>query len=239
MELLAEVRSPLSLSALSARLNCPKTSLMHLLRALEAGGYVQRTHAGYQLGAASHRMAVKIGGTSSFEEAARPVLQAMLEATGETVLLGAFSETRTTAVYTTRLPSPQAVRFAPDVGEHRPLYATGVGKVLLAYAPAGFLDSYLERTRLRAFTAKTVTTRKALRDQLQRIRESGMVISIDEMAAGGSALAAPVLDREGAVCTALVIALPTFRMAANRKHLADTLIEGARKLSELKGLASS
>jgi DNA-binding IclR family transcriptional regulator len=236
VELLADVRSPMSLSALSTRLALPKTSLMHMLRALEAASYVQRTHAGYQLGPASHRMAMKIGVTSSFDEAARPVLQAMLEATGETVLLGAFSEARTTAVYTTRYPSPQAVRFAPEVGEHRPLYATGVGKVLLAYAPSDFLDNYLERTRLESFTAKTVTSRKALREQLQRIRESGMAASIDEMAAGGSALAAPVFDREGGVSTALVVAVPTFRMAAHRKRMQEALLDGARKLSELKGM---
>lgn len=239
IEALAKVRSPISLSELSALLELPKTSLMHLLRSLEGAHYVQRTQAGYQLGASSYRLAMKVGTTSSFDEAARPVLQSMMEATAETVLLGAFSEARNTAVYTTRCPSPQAVRFSPEVGEHRPLYATGVGKVLLAFAPPEFVRAYLERTRLEPYTSKTVTSRKALVEQLARIRESGMAVSVDEMAAGGSALAAPVFDRGGSVSTALVIAVPTFRMAAHRKRLQDALLDGARKLSELKGLGTA
>lgn len=223
----------MSLSTLSARLGVPKTSAMHLLRALAEAEYVQRTAAGFELGTASYRLARIIGTAGSFEEIAHPVLQAMLERTGETVLLGVIGEDQVSATYTVRYPSPQAVRFAPDTGERRPLYATGIGKLLLAYSPPEFLTSYVRSTKLEPMTPKTVRTKKLLQEQLARVRETGIAISIDEMAEGGSALAAPVFDRSGKVVAALVIAVPTGRMAANRALLEAAVRDGAKKLSGL------
>jgi DNA-binding IclR family transcriptional regulator len=233
LDLLARERAALSLSALSTRLGIPKTSAMHLLRALGDAAYVQRTSAGFELGTASYRLAKNIGTAGSFDEIAHPVLQAMLERTGETVLLGVIAEDQVSAVYTVRYPSTKAVRFAPETGERRPLYATGIGKLLLAHAPSGFLERYLRRVKLEPMTRKTVRTKEQLREQLARTREAGLAISIDEMAEGGSALAAPVFDRTGKVMAALVIAVPTSRMAAHRALLTATLKDGAKKLSAL------
>lgn len=239
VELLADARTAVSLSTLSTRLGMPKTSAMHLLRALAGGAYVQRTQAGYELGVASYRLATRLGATNYFEQAMRPVLQAMFEATGESIVLGVVSDDRRSAVYTTSLPSRQAFRFAPQVGEHRPLYATGVGKLLLAFAPAAFLDEYLRHIRIERFTPKTVATKTALREQLKRIRDTGMAVSVDEMVLGGSSLAAPVFEADGSASTALLIAMPTVRFGANRRRFEAVLMDGAAKLSQLKGCESS
>jgi len=238
VEALAEARAALSLSALSTRLGMPKTSAMHLLRALEGGSYVQRTQAGYELGAASYRLATRLGATNSFEQAMRPVLQSMLESTGESIVLGTVGDDRRSAVYTASLPSRHAFRFAPQVGEHRPLYSVGVGKLLLAYAPRDFVDDYLRHLRIQRHTPKTVATKTALRAQLERIRETGMAVSIDEMVVGGSSLAAPVFEADGSVSSALLIAMPTVRFGANRRKFEAVLLDGASKLSRLKGYDS-
>ena len=235
IEVLADAGTEVSLAALSERLAFPKTSVMHLLRALEAATYVRRSSAGYRLGAASYRMGMKIDAIDNFDESSQQVMEELLAATLETVLLGAFTADRSAGVYTMRYPSPQAVRFAPDAGELRPLYATGMGKLLLAFAPDAFVDDYLSHVRLQKFTAKTVTAKAALRRQLRNVRASGLAVSVDEMADGGSALAAPVYERDGQVLTALVIALPTFRLLTRRAVLETAIRATAAKLSELKG----
>lgn len=238
VEALAHARSAMSLASLSALLELPKTSLMHLLRALEAASYVKRSETGFQIGDGSYRLAAKIGTADNFETVAQQVMQGMLEATRETILLGAFSEGRRSAVYTARLPSPEAIRFAPEVGTQRPLYSTALGKLLLAYAPEVFVTDYLGSLKLVPFTRRTVSSKHVLREQLRQIRTAGMAVSIDEMADGGSALAAPVFDRTGRLYCGLVIAVPTHRMRANRSKLKSVLLDGALRLSGLLGHAA-
>lgn len=233
LDLLARERSEMTLSTLCHRLDLPKTSGMHLLRALEDAEYVQRTAAGFELGTASFRLAKIIGTESSFEQIAHPVLQNMLEKTGETILIGVLDDDDASAVYSVRYPSPKAVRFAPETGERRPLYATGTGKLLLAYASGEVLERYLRNVKLKPMTPKTVRTKEKLREQLARVRETGLAVSIDEMAEGGSALAAPVFDRAGKTIAAVVIAVPTSRMAAHRALLEKAVRDGAKKLSGL------
>ncbi len=206
---------------------------MSLLRALEDAAYVQRTVSGYELGTASYRLAKTIGTENSFVDIARPVLQAMLEQTGETVLLGVIDEDKISAAYTVRYASTKTVRFAPEIGERRPLYATGIGKLLLAYAPEDFVENYLRRVKLKPITSKTVRTKLQLREQLAKTRAAGMAVSVDEMAEGGAALATPVMNRSGLVVAALVIAVPTIRLAANRAVLESAVRAGANKLSGL------
>lgn len=235
IEALADSAETMSLASLSIKLHMPKSSLMHLLRALEAGAYIQRTATGFQLGAQSYRLASKIGATDSVENAQQQILQDMLNATQESILLGTFTDDRLSARYVVSCPSPQSVRFAPEVGTQRPLYATAVGKVLLAYSPEEFREDYLRRLKLERFTTKTVSTKSALRTQVQRIRQDGMVVSIDEMADGGSALAAPVFGRDGSVECVVVIAVPTARMHVNRKKFEAVLKEGASRMSILRG----
>ncbi|MGT2434032.1 helix-turn-helix domain-containing protein (plasmid) [Cupriavidus basilensis] len=51
LEALSHEKDGMSLAAISVELEVPKTSALHLLRALEVAGYVRRTPAGFVLGA--------------------------------------------------------------------------------------------------------------------------------------------------------------------------------------------
>jgi DNA-binding IclR family transcriptional regulator len=235
IETLAQTRAETSLASLSAQLGLPKTSLMHLLRALEAAGYVRRMAGGYKLAGASFRLAAAVGSLSGFEDMAADVLEALRDSTQETALLGTFTRDRQFAVYTERRHSPQPVRFAPEVGEQRPLYSTGVGKLLLAFSEPTFQSAYLREVKLVSHAKRTVRTKTELKNNLQRIREEGVAVSIDEMADGGSALAAPVFDGKGEIRAAVVLAVPTARFLVHRKRLEVALRKGAAELSDLAG----
>lgn len=235
LEALSISKEGMSLAALSSELDVPKTSALQLLRALEIAGYVRRTPGGFVLGAASYGLAARIGGADDVERAILSVMQDVVDVTQETILIGAFTDGGREAVYTKRIPSPLAVRFAPEVGDQRPLYASGIGKLLLAYAPADFLDAYLGSTKLEAVTTKTVTTKKLLKERLKQIRAANFVASIDELAEGGSAIVAPIFDAEGRVERALVLAAPTARFLVNQSRYESAVREGAERISVLNG----
>lgn len=63
------------------------------------------------------------------------------------------------------------------------MYATGVGKVLLAYAPAAVRAEVLGGPLPRA-TAYTVTSPARLKRQLERVRSDGYATTAEEMTLG-------------------------------------------------------
>ncbi|WP_162593019.1 IclR family transcriptional regulator [Variovorax sp. PBL-E5] len=235
VEALAQSRDGLSLAALSAALALPKTSLLHLMRALEAARYVQRVPAGFQLGVGSYRLAAMIDATNGFAHSSQQVLHELLQQTRETVLIGQFAPDRLSGIYIDRLPSPQAVRFTPDLNIGRPLYCTAMGKVLLAFAGDETLATYLQSVRLSRFTDRTLTSKRALRAELAEVRANGFARSADEMLEGGGALAAPVFDQEGRIRMSLVIAAPTARLLAHGGKWSTLLKDAAAGLSGVLG----
>jgi len=76
-------------------------------------------------------------------------------------------------------------------------------------------------------------------DDADLIRSRGYATSIDELEVGLSALAAPVLDADGAAVAALSISGPTSRLTAARiEELTPLLQEEATSLSRrLRGAA--
>ncbi|MGT2434031.1 IclR family transcriptional regulator (plasmid) [Cupriavidus basilensis] len=184
---------------------------------------------------ASYSLAARIGGADDLDHAVLSVMQDIIDATQETVLLGTFTEDRKSAIYTKRIASPLPVRFAPEVGGQRPLYASGVGKLLLAYASPDFVESYLRTEDLAPVTRKTVSTQDKLLERFRQIRANGLAVSMDELVEGGSAMVAPIFNAHGKVEMALVIAAPTARLLTNKAVLEHAVREGAERLSALFG----
>jgi DNA-binding IclR family transcriptional regulator len=86
-------------------------------------------------------------------------------------------------------------------GGRLPLHATGVGKVLLAYAPPQVQREVL--ADLPRVTAYTITSPTVLAAQLARIRRDGFATTTEEMTLGACSLAVPVAGAGGRVVAAL------------------------------------
>jgi DNA-binding IclR family transcriptional regulator len=96
-----------------------------------------------------------------------------------------------------------------QVGSRLPMHATGVGKVLLAYAP--------EETRVAVFehltriTPYTITQPGRLREQLRRVHADGYATTSEEMSLGACSVAVPVSDRTGEVVAAIGFVVANLR----------------------------
>jgi IclR family pca regulon transcriptional regulator len=95
-----------------------------------------------------------------------------------------------------------------------PLHCTAMGKVLLAGLSRGELRALLaqlELTRegpLGRYGPNCTVTRRALREQLERVQAQGFAIDDEELSDGLRTIAVPVLDDEGATLAALDLAVP-------------------------------
>ncbi|RYX90306.1 MAG: IclR family transcriptional regulator [Comamonadaceae bacterium] len=234
IEALSESREGLTLTQLCARTSLPKTSLFSLLRSLAEGSYVISEGKSHRLGPETYRIAAVIYKTDRFPGNVRPMLEELQKACGETVMLGVPTEDWMSLIYADVIESTSWLRFSANVGAHRPLYSTSVGKVILAYTDEKLRQRYLKNTDLVPKTAYTKVTRQALIRELDDIRANGYVISRGSVE-GATGMAAPVFNAEGQLVAAVATAGPSERFERQRAHLLASVRDCAAKMSSKLG----
>ncbi len=236
LELVAASRDGLALRDVSARLEAPKSSLLPLLRALTARGYLAQGRAGdYRLGPGALDLGAAAPAQRELVEVARPAVADLMRRTGETVFLGTLSSDGTSVVYVDKIESDHIIRYAGGVGDRRPLHATSSGKAILAFLAPEEREAILESLSLARHTERTVTSLPALRASLAEIRKAGVCVTIDELVPGASGIAAPIFDRYGRVAGACAIGGPTDRVRPRLRTLSTEVRTTARAISARLG----
>jgi IclR family pca regulon transcriptional regulator len=136
-------------------------------------------------------------------------------------------------VYVARVPTSRIMTVAINVGTRFPAYATSMGRVLLAGLPDEELEKYLDRVRIIPFTLRTLSTVKALRSELLKVRTHGYSIVDQELEEGLRSLAAPIRDRSGRVVAAMNISVHASRNSVEsmRRDLLPKLLATAAKIN--------
>jgi DNA-binding IclR family transcriptional regulator len=228
----------LSLAELNVTLESPKSSLLNLLRPLVAESYLLHADGIYRLGPSIFRLAAGVMSAWNFPKLIRPFMEELCERTGESVLLAVLNHEAEVMTYVEIIDSPHPVRYQIPVGTTRPLYASSAGRLLLAYAPEPWRDSYLSTVQFRTRTA-TPVTRAALSRELQRIRSEGVSVSIDSYLVGLGAVAAPLFDGDGRCIASLNIAGPSDRFRDELEHFKQAVMEVAARASGTVGRVES
>ena len=216
----------LSLSDIARRAGLPLSTAHRLVAELERWrGLARRDDGRYEVGRRIWDLGLLAPVHRELREVALPFMQDVFAATRENVHL-AVREGRS-ALYVERISGTSAVPLASRAGSRLPLHATGVGKVLLAHAPAQVQVQVL--LSLPAVTAHTVTDPRRLRAQLAEVRRRGFARTVDEMTLGTSSLAVPVPEPGGGVLAALGLVVAGARRDLVR--LAPALQVAARAIA--------
>jgi DNA-binding IclR family transcriptional regulator len=197
----------LSLTEISQRAGLPLSTTHRMVAEwTDWGGLTRLDDGRYSLGLRLWEIGVQTPTARNLRTIALPYLEDLYEATREHVHL-AILDGRD-ALYVEKLSGHKAVHVISRVGGRLPLHATGVGLVLLGFAPAGFQAEYLD-SELTRFTPATVTDPEVLRRRLAEIRATGIASMSEEMTPGSSSIAAPVRDRTGQVVAAVSVVIRT------------------------------
>ncbi|MHB1172163.1 MAG: IclR family transcriptional regulator [Lacisediminihabitans sp.] len=197
----------LTLTAIAQRSGLPLSTAHRLVAEWVRWGGLSRQEDGrYSLGLRLWEVGVQTPTARNLRTIALPYLEDLYEVTRQHVHL-AILDGRD-ALYVEKLSGHQAVRVISRVGGRLPLHATGVGLVLLAFAPTDLIQDYLSRS-LPQFLPGTVTSPDQLRRRLAGIRAHQVAYMSEEMTAGSSSIAAPIRDRTGQVVAAVSIVTRT------------------------------
>ncbi|MFL6602449.1 MAG: IclR family transcriptional regulator [Steroidobacteraceae bacterium] len=228
---LAKKSDGMTLADLNGVLESPKSSLLNLLRPLVVEGYLTHTQGLYRLGPTAFRLAATMMSAWNFPKMARPYLEELAARSKETVYIGVLDREAQVITYVDAIDSPHSIRYAITVGMNRPLYCTAAGRVLLAFADEKFRDGYLRSTKLVRQTPETLTDRKELLKELERIRRTGFASSVNQLFEGSAGISAPIFAAGGQVIAAIAIGAPAERFEAELPNLREIIVDVARRLS--------
>jgi DNA-binding IclR family transcriptional regulator len=225
-----------STSSLGRELGLHKSVVHRLLVTLARGGLLRQDErtGRFRLAPAMVSLGRRAEHSSDMLAIARPVLQRLVEQSQETVSLCALQDDH--GVCLANVDSPQSMRFTIRPGDSFPLNAGGVGKVILAFQPEGFVDALLAAGPLPRFTDRTPIAPSPLRQELARIRAQGYGFSDAEITPGARSVGAPVYDADGEVHYSLVISAPSFRLTDSLvPQFVDMVCRAAQSLSRELG----
>jgi DNA-binding IclR family transcriptional regulator len=197
----------LSLTEIAGRSGLPLATAHRLIGELVAWGALERGEDGrYRIGLRLWEVATLAQRGVGLRAAAMPFLEDLYEATHQNVHLAVRDGTE--AVYVERLSGRGAVPVVSRVGGRLALHATGVGLVLLAYAPSEVQEQVLAAP-LPRFTERTITAPAALRRLLAEVRRHRLAVSDGLLDLAALSVAAPVHGPSGDVVAALSVVVPS------------------------------
>jgi DNA-binding IclR family transcriptional regulator len=203
----------LTLSDLARRAGLPLATAHRLIGELQRWGALDRRPSGeYVIGRRLWDLGLLAPVQSGLRQAASPFMHDLYGATLATVHLAVRDGTE--VLYVDRLSGHVSVPVVSKVGSRLPMHATGVGKVLLTYAPEEVVKSVL--LGLSRVTRYTITSPARLLAQLERVKVDGYATTGDEMSLGASSVAVPVRGPGDEVVAALGIVVPDLRREQSR-----------------------
>lgn len=210
IEAFARERRPMTVSALAKATGMPVSSCHGLVKTLQDRGYLLEVAAqgGYYFTKALAHRATDIGAYDPLPSWVVPALVAIRDRCNETVLLAKL--VHSVAVYVEVLESAQSVRYIAKVGDKRPLYASAVGKALLASVPDDRRRTIIDSLRFVKRSTHTLASKSAVVSDIRKGLDRGWFMTRGEYLEDVTAVAVPfMLGGEHFACG---IAGPSNRM---------------------------
>lgn len=231
--LFAPSNRELGVTEISQRLDLHAATANRIIKTLAGKGFLQQNRhtRKYHLGPSIMSLANALYRSLRTEmvQLARPYLEELRDALGETVVFEVWSGNATYIAHVEE--GPQRVRIAGTVGDRLPAHAAAGAKAILAFSEEEAVDRALEEGMPR-LTPATITDPEEFKRQLKVARKRGYAVDREEIDLGINAVAAPVFDHRGKPVAAVVVAGPSRRVSgAARSQQVRLVRETARRIT--------
>ena len=236
MRLLLGAAEGQRLTDIAQILGLTKATTHRLLVTLESEGMVRRDRVSGRY-RANPAMAVSmpaaVGTILSVRATVEDSLRELAESVGATAVLAFPDQTGRNVVSGAYALPPQPLRLDPSALPPIPAYAIAPGKCLLAAMSDEELQKLLAG-RLPRVTRFTITSRKAVMEQLAQVRRQGYAVCEQEALIGFCGLAVPVRDHAGVAVASLALGTTGHTLPRSRvRQWLPPLRAAAASVSEL------
>ena len=234
--LLSRHDDEVSLEQLSREAGFSKPTCFRLLQTMRRLNFVAQSVAtkGYRLGPRNISIGTAALDRQSVRSIAISYMRRLREQTDETINLTILDGNE--IVFVERIEAKFIVNSNLYVGSRLPVHCSSMGKAILAYLPEYKLNAVLQGLDLKPRTAKTITSRERLIEELARIRATGISINNEELEKGLCAVAGPIRDHSGEAIAALNVSFPLVRHDVVEDALAAFVPMVKAACNEISGL---
>jgi IclR family KDG regulon transcriptional repressor len=206
-----------------------KSNVHRLVRTLSALGYVnQDSDRLYKASFKLWKLGFSTMSHLNLAKLCAGPMNELSQKSGESIHLSVLDSLRT--LYIDKIDSARSVRAYTERGGNAPLHCVATGKVLLAYNYDS-LRTPISRM-LEKFTARTITSVKALDIEMRQVREAGFATNLGEYRVDVGGIAAPITGFDRNVIAAIGISGPLSRLSPRRlKELSSLVIKAAAACS--------
>jgi IclR family acetate operon transcriptional repressor len=235
LSVLEALGRPRPLAEIAELAELPKPTVHRILQVLVARGFARDAADGvYAAGPRVLTVAGEALAELDVAELARPVLSPLQRSVGGAVHLALRNGDE--AVYVEKIEGDEPYRMASRVGLPLHLHSTGIGKAILAFLPQEELSELLARLPLEARTPNTLTTERALRPELERIRARGYALDDEENELGVRCVAAPLFDNRGRIAGGISVSSLVYVFSReDAERVAPEVIAASAELSRQLG----
>lgn len=233
----------MTLSEIAEHLDQSPATIYRILSTLSARQVLEMDPESQEwfVGPASFRIGSAFLKRTGLVERARPIMRELMVQTGETANLGI--EHHGEVMFLSQVETPENIRAFFPPGARSPMYASGIGKALLAHGQADRISDYVENVELLRFTANTICGKQELRVEMERIKAVGYAFDDEEKSEGMRCVAAPVFNNFGEVIAGLSISGPSTRLSVDKiedvgKIVVSKAVDLSRSIGFQEPLAS-
>jgi IclR family acetate operon transcriptional repressor len=196
----------LGTNEIARRTSMTPSTVSRQLGTLAASGLVERVSSTgrYRLGIRIVHLANAVLARLDVREVARPHLEALVAATGETATLSVPGDED--AITIDFVLGSHQVQPVSRLGRPSIAHATSAGKAMLAFSARE-----LPQGPFRAYTPRTITDPATLAREIEIVRERGWSQAVGEREPGLSAIAAPVRSARGELEAIVALQGPSSR----------------------------
>jgi IclR family transcriptional regulator, pca regulon regulatory protein len=232
-------RHTLGIAELADMLGMSPSTTHRYVITLAALGYVEQgasLNRKYRLGLRVTDLGLSALNSVGLRDHAREPLEELRRRSSHTVNLAVLDGPN--ILYLERVRSYRREQPLIDLGLHLgsrlPAYCTAMGKVLLAHLPETEVEEAIHAMTLARRGPNSITSKRALCAELERIRENeGFAVNDQELTEGLHSIAAPVRSKDGTVVGAVNLAAHTSMISLRLlvEMLGTQLVETADAIS--------
>ncbi len=194
-------RPVMTLAEVATATGLARPTARRILLTLAELGFVRAAGPGFALTPRVLDLGVAYVGSQGLWDIARPHLEELSAATGESCSIAQLDGSD--IVYVARVAVPKIVGLAVQIGTRFPALQTSLGKVLLAALCPEEVDEVLAEPTRSGLTARWQPDRAERDAELREVRARGWALTDQQLALGIRSVAAPLRDGTGRVIGAL------------------------------------
>jgi DNA-binding IclR family transcriptional regulator len=229
--------STLTITELSEILKTYPSTIHRVLETLKYRGYVEQDPVSkkYFLGLKLVELGKYKMNKLDLAKIAYPFLNEIVDQFNENAYLCVYSNEK--VLYLEKVESTHMVTMSTHIGATAPLHCTALGKILLTSLSKEELNKILSKSKLKRFTEKTITNKKLLKAEINKVKMQGFAFDFSEYEKDVCCMATSILDYQGKIIGAISVSLPNYRLDSKTtlNNIKEVVIQKGKEISAKMG----